>query len=156
VKPEATHQTIKFLGETPQDRVDALVRSITEVCKNVEPFPIAVAGLGAYPDLRRPRVIWAGVREMSGTLRSLWMSAEKTTENLGWPREKRGFSPHITLGRVKGAINLDRLSEIIRSLESEQWGDQEVRDLVLYHSRLETKGAVYEKVHVFPLGKSGS
>jgi 2'-5' RNA ligase len=155
VRPEAIHQTIKFLGETRQERVDTLIRSTTAVCDRFQPFPISVTGLGAYPDPRRPRVIWAGVRELSGSLQRLWKSIEETTEKLGWLREKRGFSPHITLGRVKGSINLARLSEIIMSMENEHWGDQEAGNLVLYHSRLNPDGARYEKVHVFPLGKSG-
>ena len=155
VKPGGIHQTVKFLGETRQDRVEALIEAMDLVCNMIEPFPIAVTGMGAYPDLRRPRVVWAGVHEPSGALHLLWRNTELATERLGWERERRGFTPHVTLGRVKGPINLARLTETIRSLENEHWGDQEVRDLVLYRSHLKPDGAVYEKVHVFPLGKHG-
>jgi len=154
VKPVAIHQTVKFLGEAESDRIKALVTSMTAVCDDFAPFPITITGMGAFPGLRSPRVIWAGVRETSGILEKLWIMTEETAENLGWTREKRGFSPHITLGRVKGSLNIARLSEAIRSLENEHWGEQEVRDLVLYRSHLKPEGPEYEKVHVFPLGKT--
>jgi 2'-5' RNA ligase len=153
VNPDAVHQTVKFLGDTPEDRLGDLISSMTPVCDGIVPFPITVVGLGAYPDTRRPRILWAGVREPSGTLQRLWKHTEETAETLGWQREKRAFSPHITLGRVKGPMNLPRLREIIGSLENEHWGDQEVRNLVLYRSHLNPGGVEYEIVHVFPFGK---
>ena len=154
VKPEGIHLTVRFLGETGEDRVDALVGAMSAVCGTFHPFPLRVEGLSAYPDLRRPRVIWAGVREPSGVLVRLGAATEKTVVEMGWKKEKHGFSPHITLGRVKGSINITRLTEVIRSLTDERWGDQEVEDLILFRSRLKPEGAVYEKVHVFPLGKT--
>ena len=154
VKPEAIHMTIKFLGETPEEKLKDLIAAMESVCGCIMPFPITVTGLGAYPNLRRPRIIWAGVQEASGTLQRLWNHSEDAARTLGWEKEKRGFSPHITLGRVKGSINLPRLSEVVKSLESKQWGDQEVPNLLLYSSRLKPGGAEYEVVHVFPFGKS--
>ena len=153
VKPEGVHLTVRFLGETAEDRVDTLIEVISSVCGTFHPFPLWVEGLGAYPDIRRPRVIWAGVRETSGVLARLGAATEKVVTEVGWEKEKRGFSPHITLGRVKGSINLPRLTEAMRSLADEHWGDQEVEDLVLFRSRLKPEGAVYEIVHRFCLGK---
>jgi len=153
VKPGGIHLTVRFLGETGPDRVHALVGTISAVCDKFEPFPLWVTGMGAYPDLRRPRVVWAGVEESSGILNRLWMSTEKAVSEIGWEKEKRGFSPHITLGRVKGPINITRLTEVMQSLENEHWGEQEVRDLILYRSQLKPEGIIYEKVQVFPLGK---
>jgi len=153
VRPDAIHQTIKFLGETPEDRLEGLIGSVTSLCEGMVPFQMSVSGLGAFPEIRRPRVVWAGVQEPSGTLLRLWKETEETTRMLGWQREKRGFSPHITLGRVKGTINLGRLNEAVRSLEDEHWGDQEVGSMVLYQSRLKPGGAEYEVVCVFPFGK---
>lgn len=154
VKHDAIHQTIKFLGDTPEDRLEGLIGKMTSVCGDIVPFPIAVTGLGVFPDARRPRIVWAGVREPSGTLQRLWKQTEETAQTLGWQREKRGFSPHITLGRVKGTINITRLNEVIGSLEDEHWGEQDVRDLVLYRSHLKPGGAEYEVIHVFPFGKT--
>jgi 2'-5' RNA ligase len=154
LKPDAVHQTVKYLGDTPEDDLDGLIRSMRSVCADVVPFPITVTGLGAYPDARRPRIVWAAVREPSGTLQQLWKDTEEAAHTLGWQREKRGFTPHITLGRVKGSMNIPRLREIIRSMENEHWGEQEVRNLVLYRSHLKPGGAEYEIVHVFPFGRA--
>ena len=156
VRPEGMHLTLKFLGDTAEDRVEPLVRAVTEICQNVVPFPISVTGAGAYPNLRRPRVLWAGVVENSHTLKRLVKSVEEETEKLDWEREKRGFSPHITIGRIKGNMNIARLTTAVKEIKDEHWGDQEVGELVLYSSKLQPGGAVYEKIHVFPLGKHGS
>jgi 2'-5' RNA ligase len=154
VKPEGMHLTVKFFGETQPEQVDALAGAMSCVCGLFDPFQLCVTGLGAYPDPRRPRVLWAGVEEPSGALNRLWVSVEKEAARLRWKREKRGFSPHITLGRVKGPINLPRLTERINLIKEQFWGEQEVRELILYSSGLRPDGAVYEKLRVFPLGEN--
>lgn len=153
VRPEGMHLTLKFLGDTERDKIEPLVQAITSGTRAIMPFPISVAGAGAYPNLRRPRVLWAGVVENSGTLKSLVRNIEEETEKLGWEREKRAFSPHITIGRVKGNLNIARLSAAMKEIKDDHWGDQEVGELVLYSSELRPGGAVYERIHVFQLGK---
>jgi 2'-5' RNA ligase len=152
VRPEGMHLTLKFLGDTAEDRVEPLVQAVTGICQDVVPFPISVAGTGAYPGLRRPRVLWAGVVENSGSLKRLVKQIEEEAEKLGWEREKRGLSPHITIGRVKGNMNIARLTTAVKEIKDEHWGDQEAGEVVLYSSELKPGGAVYQKVHVFPLG----
>lgn len=153
VGPEGIHLTIRFLGETDPDRVKGLVEKISGVSSMLHPFPISVAGTGAFPSPARPRVIWAGVEEPSGTLNRLWALMEKAVTDLGWERERKGFSPHVTLGRVKGPINLSRLSSVIQTMKDDDWGRQEVRTLALIRSRLEGGGPRYEDIKVFPLGR---
>lgn len=153
VGPEGIHLTIRFLGETEPDRVGGLVEKIGGVSSVFHPFPISVAGTGSFPHPGRPRVIWAGVEEPSGTLDRLWALTEKAVTDLGWERGKRRFSPHITLGRVKGPINIARLSFVLQTMKDEDWGLQEVRSLVLVRSRLEGGGPRYEEIQVFPLGR---
>jgi len=152
VRPEGMHLTMKFLGDTNPEKVAPLVDSLTGVCASIMPFPISVTGAGAYPNLKRPRVLWAGVVENSGTLKRLWTGVESEAEKLGWEREKRRFSPHVTFGRVKGSMNIARLSTAMEEIKDEHWGDQEVDSMVLYRSHLEKGGARYERVHVFGLG----
>ena len=155
VRPEGMHLTLKFLGDTEEERVAPLVEAVSGVTSKIPPFPISVTGAGAYPNLRRPRVLWAGVVENSSTLKRLVKNMEEEVEKLGWEREKRVFSPHITIGRVKGNMNIARLTTAVKEIKDEHWGDQEVGEVVLYSSELKPGGAVYEKVHVFPLGKHG-
>ncbi len=156
VRPEGIHLTVRFLGETGPDRIDPLAEEMRKVCANLHSFPISIAAMGSYPSLKRPRVIWAGVEEPSGILKNLWISTEKAVTRLGWEREKRGFSPHITLGRVKGSINLARLTEVLQTMDEKNWGQQEVLELVLFSSRLEAAGARYEAIRVFPMGRTGA
>ena len=153
VRPEGMHLTLKFLGDTEPEEVASLVDAVSGVTNGVMPFPLSVHGAGAYPNLKRPRVLWAGVTENSGTIRRLVMGIEEVSEPLGWERERRRFSPHVTIGRVKGNMNLGRLAAAMEGLKEEHWGDQEAREVVLYRSELKPGGAVYEKVHVFGLGK---
>jgi len=153
VRPEGMHLTLKFLGDTDPEQVPPLVEAVSVVTKGIMPFPISVHGTGAYPSIKRPRVLWAGVMENSGTIQRLVKGIEEVSEQLGWEREKRKFSPHITIGRVKGNMNLGRLAAAMEAMVQEHWGEQEAAEVVLYSSELKPGGAVYEKVHKFPLGK---
>jgi 2'-5' RNA ligase len=147
------HLTVKFLGDTEPARVAPLVDAVSAVTGNILPFPFSVHGAGAYPNLKRPRVLWAGVIESSATLLRLVEGVEVETEKMGWPREIRKYSPHITIGRVKGNMNLGRLAAAMDLINDRHWGDQEAGELFLYRSHLGKGGARYEKVHVFKLGK---
>lgn len=153
VRPEGMHLTLKFLGETDPDRVKPLVEAVTKVTQSVMPFPLSVHGAGAYPSLKRPRVLWAGIIETSGTIHRLAAGIEEETGKLGWEKEKRKFSPHVTIGRVKGSMNIARLTAAMEELKVEHWGDQEAGEVALYSSELKPGGAVYERVHVFGLGR---
>jgi len=152
VRPEGMHLTVKFLGDTDSSRIGPLVEAVSKVTRDIMPFPFTVAGAGAYPGLKRPRVLWVGVEERTGAARRLWNGVEEETEQVGFTREKRGFSPHVTIGRVKGNMNLSRLTAALEGIKGELWGGQEARELVLYSSTLQPGGAVYDKVHVFDLG----
>ena len=153
VRPEGMHLTVKFLGGTDPARVDPLLEAIAFVTRAIMPFPLSVTGAGAYPSMKRPRVLWAGVVENSGAIQSLWKGVEEKAEKQGFERERRGFSPHVTIGRVKGNMNIGRLTAAMETIKDEHWGDQEARELVLYSSELKPGGAVYTKVHVFGLGQ---
>ncbi len=155
VRPEGMHLTLKFLGETDPDQVAPLVEAVSTVTDGVMPFPMSVHGAGGYPNLKRPRVLWAGVIESSGTLQRLVRGIEEVSEPLGWERERRKFSPHITIGRVKGDMNLGRLAAAVEGMKEQHWGDQAADTVVLYRSDLRPGGALYERLHLFPLGKQG-
>ena len=116
-----------------------------------EGYDFHMAGLGAFPSVARPRVIWAGVDEPSGSLARIYTALEDSMCGLGWDREKRRFNPHLTIGRVKGNINIARLAEAVRGLSDRTWGHQTVSDLTLYRSHLGPSGARYEVLRTFPL-----
>ncbi|MGH7266650.1 MAG: RNA 2',3'-cyclic phosphodiesterase, partial [Candidatus Rokuibacteriota bacterium] len=93
------HMTLKFLGDVEETRVETIATGLTSAAAQVEAFDLTIRGLGAFPTLARPQVIWAGA---SGPrLGALVESIERALEPLGFPRETRPFSAHITLGRVR-------------------------------------------------------
>lgn len=100
VKPEAMHLTLKFLGEVAADRQDQLADALQHAAGTSRPVTVTVGELGAFPDARRPRVLWAGVSPEPG-LELLQHQVEQAFAPLGFPPEGRPFRPHLTLGRVE-------------------------------------------------------
>ena len=134
------HLTLKFLGEIDPNRVDEIASSLRPA--TVPAFKLRVRGLGAFPNLHSPRVIWCGVEGEIERLSSLQAGVETACEGLGFERETRPFHPHLTLGRVKGKRNLQPLLDHIRigsELECVFLADC----VNIYKSVLMPRGAVY-------------
>ncbi len=153
VKPNAIHLTLKFLGESsPQElsRIGNEVRSIASATSSME---LQVQGMGAFPNLRRPRVVWVGVQAPPALYR-LQQALEDAAERAGYPREDRTFSPHLTLGRVRreaSPADLARLGETIAQKPIGMLGRMTVNQFVLFRSDLKPEGAIYTPLAHFPL-----
>lgn len=104
---DALHITMKFLGEVAEPRRDEITAALFHAARGVAPFDIEIGGFGAFPAHSRPRILWIGVKA-SPEFHELHERVEREFEPLGFAREERDFSPHLTLGRVKGAGRLDR------------------------------------------------
>lgn len=150
VPREQLHVTLAFAGELPDDNVDALA----DVVRGLAPPPLEVAltGLAAFPARGVPRVVWASLGEDDGALQALHDELMAAAEPLGVPREKRGFSPHVTLGRVKspfGAMALvDQLQATGEELNRKPFAPLAV---TLYRSTLRPGGPVHEPIARRPL-----
>lgn len=96
------HLTLKFLGEIEPDRLDAVRGALTSFPWNLAPFAFTLSGVGAFPGMKRPQTLWVGVSNGAEPVKELAEKVERALEPLGFPRETRGFSPHLTIGRVKG------------------------------------------------------
>jgi 2'-5' RNA ligase len=147
------HLTLKFLGTVPEEKLPEIKLALSRAAIGLSSFPVEFAGVGTFPGGRRPRVVWAGVSEPSGALQKLWEGVDLNLETAGFPREKRKFTPHVTLGRVKGNINLERLARSVSLMAEHTWGRQEVASISLVRSTLTPSGAEYEDVGVFLLGE---
>lgn len=137
------HLTLKFLGEIVQSLVPVLAEKIGAVSRNHRRFELVLQGLGVFPERGTPRVVWCGVSGDVGSLTGLQEDIEAVCADLGFPREKRAFRPHLTLGRVRGKKNLHRISECVRigtSLQSRF----EARQVHLLRSTLTPHGALYD------------
>jgi len=153
VKPENIHLTLKFLGESRPDELDRLSAEIRPIIAITRPIELNVHGLGAFPNFKRPRVIWVGVQAPPSLIR-LQQALEDAAEKIGYPREERTFSPHLTLGRVNreaSPAELARLGETIAQKPVGTLGSMTVSQLVLFRSVLKPAGAIYTPLAHFPL-----
>jgi len=159
VRPESLHVTLKFIGEQKEDRVDAIREELRRVeGKSME---IRFAGYGFFPTPKSPRVFWIGIQS-SDELAKLADAVDKTTSELGIPREERAFSPHLTLargasgapGRRKGdRVNSDFavLQKRLAEMAELDFGSMTAREFYLYQSQLSPAGPKYIKLEKFPL-----
>jgi 2'-5' RNA ligase len=143
VDPAALHITLAFIGASDEERADRVAATLRRVAAGHAPFEVELSGVGAFPSLRRPRVVWAGIAP-SPELARLHAEVAAALEELGIEREGRRFSAHITLGRTRrgsrvDARGLERLAE--RATIRGSW---RVDSVELMESRLRPTGAVYE------------
>ncbi len=135
------HLTLKFLGEIDRTMLPRLAEALNTSTGHGT-FSLRIHGLGGFPDLRNPRVVWCGVEGEAEKLAELQKGVEKACENLGFPPEDRPFHPHLTLGRVQGKRNLQQLVEYIR-IGSEIECIFTVDHFNIYRSVLTPHGAKY-------------
>ena len=154
VAPEGIHLTLKFLGDTPSGRLGEIEAALRAACAGYAPFEFGVEGRGCFPNTRRPRIVWVAVRDKGQTLARLQAAIERHVVPLGWPTEERGFSPHLTLGRVsKGASPAAEASvgQMVEKSVVEQIGVQQATAINLIQSELRPTGAVYTTLYRTPL-----
>jgi 2'-5' RNA ligase len=152
VKKENLHLTLKFLGETPVEKLEALKINLSSNLKSPSTFTLSLSGAGAFPNLNRAQVIWIGVPEGKEKLSELARKVEEATLPLGFPAEGREFSAHLTVGRVKDSGLSERLLTKVRACTFEAKGII-VSEVVLFQSELAPGGSVYTPLDSFELAK---
>jgi 2'-5' RNA ligase len=154
VKPTGIHLTLKFLGNVQASRIAEIVRAITQGSKGVKPFTISLSGLGCFPSSSRPNVIWIGLEGDTEPLPRLQSAIEDYLSVLGYPKEKRNYTPHLTLGRVARDVAADarhRLGDLIAEQDVGSLGEMQVREVCLMKSELFPSGAKYTRLAAVPL-----
>ena len=146
VRPPNIHLTLKFLGSIDVADVEKVAGAMALVTKNSTAVSLAAKGIGVFPNIRRPRVIWIGLSGQLEMLQDIQQSLDGHLAALGFPKETRGFKAHLTLGRVKGKINSDRLKAAMSDLEGFESGLFDVNRIILFKSELRQSGAVYTQV----------
>ena len=155
VRPEGVHLTLKFLGDIDADAVPDVSRALDRCAAPTAPFDIFLEGVGAFPNARRPRVVWVGLGGGLEPLLGLQQSIEGGLEALGYARERRAFTPHLTLGRVRDRISpaqVRALSEALGVVSVAPGVEMPVREVSLIKSDLRPSGAVYTRLHAAGLG----
>ena len=150
-KPEGVHLTLKFLGEINQEKVKKLIAKLKDDIPSFDPLKICLKGLGGFPNLNRPRVLWLGVEPAGQGLKQLQKEIEKSLQPLGFPQEGRDFKPHLTLGRVKSFQGQTALIRMVKDKENIELGEFTTDCYYLFQSILKPSGAEYHKIHKFML-----
>jgi 2'-5' RNA ligase len=146
-RPESLHLTLKFLGEYPEAELGAL-EAVLKRTPWPGAFDIRVRGLGFFPDERAPRVFWAGV-EAGPELARLAEALDEALVEVGIPRERRPYKPHLTLARIQDRVPLQRLREAIQGLDPVDFGSFRAERFYLYRSQPGPGGSVYTRMGSF-------
>ena len=151
VRPSSIHITLRFLGEIAPDQQKRLAEMLADRKCGVPHFTIAVERMGFFPHARSPHVIWLGVEEGKNSLQELVRHVEDVAADLGFLREERPFSPHITFGRIKFLPDVKRFLEATAPFSEIQCGTVQVRQFHLYESQLHRDGPIYTRRASFEL-----
>lgn len=152
VQPDRLHVTLKFLGDTGEEQIPLIRKALAETVVNYNPFRIKLEGLGIFKNVHDPRVLWIGC-QTERSLAELRDKIDLTLSMLGFAKEDRSFSPHITLGRIKLMRQTNHLSEIITAFKDRIFQESVISEIIFYESRLSSEGSVYtviEKFKVLP------
>ena len=147
VKPENAHFTLKFLDEVTPQQIQALAEMLTSICRRFAPFEAEVAESGCFPNERHPRVLWVGIREASGKMEELAGQVENACHRMGFAKENRKFSPHVTIARVRQG----QAPAIVKSMREQPFPRHEMifRECTLMKSELHSAGSIYTPLHKF-------
>ena len=151
VHPTSMHLTLKFLGNVEPQEVGAIDESLGKAASAAAPTLGRLRGLGSFPHLRRPRVIWIGLESADEQLVSLQAAVDESCGQLGFAREKRRFHAHVTLGRVRSNRGVKQLASEVESRADLDLGEVPVEAITLFESRLGSKGSRYTPLGVYRL-----
>lgn len=146
--PDTVHLTLHFFGNIRSDDLEKIRASMLSVKLREKAFPVEVLGLGAFPDRRRPRVVWLGLTPTE-QLRRLQQACAEELARVGFPAESRAFAPHLTIGRFREQAS--DLSALFAAQAGRRLGHLPVGQLVLFESRLLPGGARHIPLFTVPL-----
>lgn len=156
-KPEKLHLTLKFLGDVSERQLDEIRGSIRETIEkfaklgySAADFNFQISGTGVFPNAKRPRVLWLGLKDESDGLNRLNEILEIECERIGFEKENRKFSPHLTIGRIREPFNSFQLAQTHLQNDFEPV-EFEVSEIVIYESKLQPTGSLYSKLKSFSL-----
>jgi 2'-5' RNA ligase len=152
VPPENMHLTLKFLGDVSPSNVELLTQVLRAEAESAHGFDLRIGGLGSFPNLRRPRVLYIGIQAPAG-LEALQRGVESASRRLGYESDERPFSPHLTLGRVRqdaSASDQQKIRQALENIHIDSLGTARVDSVHLFKSDLKPSGSVYTKLFSVP------
>lgn len=155
VSGENIHITLQFLGETEESLIPDIKSALYKILAPYSSFYIKIADIGCFPSGKRPRVIWVGMEE-SKTLINLYEAISSEMVKFGYKKEDRGFTPHVTIGRVKSNRNMGELLNRLEEFKVADFSDFEVQNIKLMKSELKPSGAKHYCLAEIPIGGSNN
>jgi len=152
VSEENIHITLQFLGETEESLISDIKDALYKILAPYSPFYIKIADVGCFPSGKRPRVIWVGMEECK-SLVNLYEDISNEMVKFGYQKEERGFTPHVTIGRVKSSRNMRELLIRLDELKVTDFPDFEAQNIKLMKSELKPSGAKYYSLAEIPFGR---
>mgnify|MGYP001043449696 CR=1 FL=1 len=137
------HLTLKFLGDVQVSRIDPIGSALRQIASQFSPFVVNLAGMGAFPDPRKPRIVWVGVEKGVDRLVEITNQIETAMEKLGFPREGRPFKPHLTVGRIRELKQPSVTTGALERVEVGEIGEFTVERISLIKSQLDPAGSIY-------------
>ncbi len=147
VEPKNIHITVRFLGNITPNMVDRVFDGMQKV--QFVPFDVKIQGVGAFPDMRYPRVVWAGIRDGANQLQGIFSQLEPYLRSLGFAPDSKGFSPHLTIARVRSGRNKAELVKFLVENVNYEFGVVRAECLRLKRSDLTPKGPVYSTLREY-------
>jgi 2'-5' RNA ligase len=141
VENENIHMTIRFLGDITLNMADKIFEEMKKI--QFKPFPVQLTGIGVFPSLSYPRVLWAGIAQGAEQLQNIVNQIEPRLQSLGFPPDRNAFSPHLTIARVRSARNKSQLADFVTKNAKYDFGAVEAKCLRLKRSELTPKGPIY-------------
>lgn len=151
VKPENLHITLKFLGKTQDLLISKIKEELSHVISLYSPFLVRIYGTGVFPEIKRPRIIWIGV-ENTNVLVSLKKDIEESMFMLGYQKEDKMFSPHLTIGRIRSQKDIQNIIAVLNNFKDRFFGNIMIESIKLMKSDLKPEGAEYTCLSDFMLG----
>lgn len=155
VNPEIMHFTLKFLGEVDEKKCVAVKRLLDAIANETQAFDLTIKDIGAFPTVDHPRVVWAGLDHGAAEMTALAKRIDESLEKLGFTREVRPFSPHMTIGRVRSSRNMEELKEKISTAPAQLLlyapDSYRAASVILFQSTLTPRGPIHTKIYKSPL-----
>jgi 2'-5' RNA ligase len=142
VEPENLHFTWRFFGDTPVERIESIREALQEL--EFQSFTITIGGVGAFPNTRRPNVIWVGALENAKMMQELKAATDLLLEKIGYRKETKKFTPHATIARVRQVLDRERASQNLDTLSGEVVGEMVVTSIRMTSSTLTPQGSIYD------------
>jgi len=151
VTPKNIHITLKFLGDVTTEQINSVKQTLANLYQNTRPFTVELSQLGAFPNIDRPRTLWVGLKDNKQRLSRIAVSLEKALGKIEFQGDKKPFSPHITIGRIRSSKNIDALSESMSNHQFFENCTQTISKIILFQSTLCSEGPIYQSLYQIKL-----